>query len=127
MARKTTSGRYSRHKRSLTILTVPEKLKAAKLWENLSPAELIEHAIRRGEGVLGRDGQLIVDTRPHTGRSPKDKFFVKEPSSEAHIDWGDTNQAIDPARFDALFDKVQAYLSEREAYQLDCYVGADER
>jgi phosphoenolpyruvate carboxykinase (ATP) len=76
--------------------------------------------------VLGVDGQLIVDTRPHTGRSPKDKFFVKEPSSQEHIDWGDTNQAIEPAVFDALWERVAAYLSEREAYALDCYVGADE-
>src|SRR5271165_1457883 len=89
IARKTTGNLPTTLTRFLTILTVPEKLKAAKLWENLSPAELIEHAVRRGEGVLGRDGQLIVDTRPHTGRSPKDKFFVKEPSSDEHIDWGD--------------------------------------
>jgi phosphoenolpyruvate carboxykinase (ATP) len=110
----------------LTILTVPEKLKAAKLWENLTPADLIEHALRRGEGVLGSDGQLIVDTRPHTGRSPKDKFFVREPSSEGHIDWGDTNASIDEEKFDALFARVEAYLSERDVYSLDCYVGADE-
>jgi phosphoenolpyruvate carboxykinase (ATP) len=98
-----------------------------KLWENLSAPELIEHTVARGEGVIGADGQLIVDTRPHTGRSPKDKFFVREPSSEEHIDWSDANQAIDPQRFDALWDRVAAYLSEREAYALDCYVGADER
>jgi phosphoenolpyruvate carboxykinase (ATP) len=109
------------------LLTVPEKLKVVKLWENLSPPELIEHALKRGEGVLGADGQLIVDTRPHTGRSPKDKFFVKEPGSSRHIDWGDVNQAIDPAAFDVLWDRVAAYLSEREVYALDCYVGADER
>src|SRR5580698_7491199 len=109
------------------ILSIPEKLSAVKLWENLSVPQLIEHALANGEGVLGPNGQLIVDTRPHTGRSPKDKFFVKEPSSQEHIDWGDTNQPIDPARFDALFDRVQAYLSEREVYQLDCSVGADER
>ena len=113
--------------RGPAILTVPEKLKAATLWENLSASQLIEHAIRRGEGVLGRDGQFIVDTRPHTGRSPKDKFFVKEPSSEAHIDWGTTNQPIDPAVFDALWERVQAYLSERDVYSSDLYVGADER
>ncbi len=113
--------------RDQIILTVPEKLKAATLWENLTPPELIEHALRRGEGVLGKDGQFIVDTRPHTGRSPKDKAFVKEPSSESHIDWGDTNQPIDAAIFDNLWEKVQAYLSERDVYALDAYVGADER
>lgn len=110
-----------------TILTVPEKIKAACTYENLSAAELVEHALRRGEGVLGNDGQLIVDTRPHTGRSPKDKFFVREPSSEANIDWGETNRAIDPDVFDALWDRVQTYLENREIYSLDCYVGADER
>src|SRR5579875_3851816 len=73
-------------------VTVAKPIKAAELWENLSVPELIEHAVRRGEGVVGRDGQLIVDTRPHTGRSPKDKFFVREPESEGHIDWGETNQ-----------------------------------
>jgi phosphoenolpyruvate carboxykinase (ATP) len=108
-----------------TILTVPEKIKAVRVYENLSTAELVEHAVRRGEGVLGNDGQIIVDTRPHTGRSPKDKFFVKEPSSEAHIDWGETNRPISPERFEALWDRVCAYLNEREIYSLDCYVGAD--
>ncbi len=111
----------------LTILTVPEKLKVAKLWENLSVPELVEHAIRRGEAAVGPDGQVIVDTRPHTGRSPKDKFFVKEPSSQEYIDWSDSNQAIDATMFDVLWDRVSAYLCEREAYAIDCYVGADER
>lgn len=111
----------------VVILSLPEKLKVVKLWENLSGPTLIEHALARGEGVLGSNGQLIVDTRPHTGRSPKDKFFVREPSSEAHIDWSETNQAIDPERFDALWERVTAYLSEREVYALDCYAGADER
>jgi phosphoenolpyruvate carboxykinase (ATP) len=110
-----------------SLLTVPEKLRAANLWENLTPPQLIEHALKRGEGVLGHDGQFIVDTRPHTGRSPKDKAFVKEPSSERHIDWGDTNRPIDVSVFDALLDKVETYLSERDVYMLDAYVGADER
>jgi len=87
----------------------------------------VEHALRRGEGVLGADGQLIVDTRPHTGRSPKDKFFVREPESEGHIDWGETNQPFEAERFDALWDRVRAYLAEREVYAVDCYVGADPR
>jgi phosphoenolpyruvate carboxykinase (ATP) len=119
--------RFAPAERIVTILTVPEKIKVAKLWENLSVPDLIEHAIRRGEAVVGPEGQVIVDTRPHTGRSPKDKFFVREPSSEAHVDWGETNQAIAEGRFEALWERVGAYLSEREAYALNCYVGADER
>ncbi|MBV8155425.1 MAG: phosphoenolpyruvate carboxykinase (ATP) [Candidatus Eremiobacteraeota bacterium] len=110
-----------------TILTVPEKLKAVELLENLSVPELIERALRCDEAVVGPDGQVIVDTRPHTGRSPKDKFFVKESSSQEYIDWNDSNQAIEASAFDMLFDRVSAYLSEREVYALDCYVGADER
>src|SRR5579862_3685832 len=120
------TNRHSTVSEGCAIITVPAKLKVAKLWENLSVPELIEHAVRRGESVVGKDRQLIVDTRPHTGRSPKDKFFVKEPSSQEHIDWGDTNAPIDATKFDALWDRVLAYLSEREAYALDCYVGADE-
>ncbi|MEO6912592.1 MAG: phosphoenolpyruvate carboxykinase (ATP) [Candidatus Baltobacteraceae bacterium] len=109
------------------MLTVPKKIKAAELFENLSIAQLCEHAIRRGEGVLGYDGQFIVETGQHTGRSPSDKFFVKEPSSAEHIDWGKTNKPIDAAKFDALFERVSDYLAQREVYSLDCYVGADER
>ncbi len=90
-------------------------------------ASLYEHALRKGEGELGADGQFVVETGTHTGRSPKDKFFVREPGSETHIDWGDTNKAIEPATFDKLFDRVAAYLSEREIYALDTYVGADAR
>jgi len=93
----------------------------------LSTAELYEHALARAEGVLGADGQLIVETGQHTGRSPNDKFFVREPSSEAHIDWGKTNKAIEPHVFDALFERVGEYLAAREVYTLDCYIGADER
>jgi phosphoenolpyruvate carboxykinase (ATP) len=108
------------------VLTIPDPIKATKIYANLSPADLVEHALRRGEGVLGSDGQVIVDTRPHTGRSPKDKFFVTEPSSREHIDWGDTNAGIDPETFDRLFERVQAYLADRDVYSLDCFVGADQ-
>ena len=97
------------------------------VYRNLSVAELYEHALRRDEGVLGAAGQLVVDTGKHTGRSPKDKFFVKEPTSEARIGWGDTNRPIEPATFDALLAKVGTYLSQRDVYALDCYVGADPR
>ncbi len=100
---------------------------APAVHRNLSVASLYEHALRKGEGELGADGQFVVETGEHTGRSPKDKFFVREPGSETHIDWGDTNKAIDAATFDALVDRVSAFLSEREIYSLDTYVGADAR
>ncbi len=97
------------------------------VFRNLSVPELYEHALRRDEGVIAADGQFVVDTGKHTGRSPNDKFFVREPSSEKHIDWGKTNKPIDPARFDALLQRVGDYLGKRDIYVLDCYVGADPR
>jgi len=100
---------------------------ARAVHRDLSVATLYEHALRRGEGELGADGQFVVETGEHTGRSPKDKFFVREPSSEANIDWGDTNKATTPQIFDALFARVAAFLSQREIYTLDTYVGADRR
>ena len=97
------------------------------MHRNLSVAELYEHALRRGEGTLGRDGQFVVETGKHTGRSPNDKFFVRESGSAGHIDWGTTNKAIDGATFDALFARVEDYLAGKDIYSLDCFVGADER
>ncbi len=94
---------------------------------NLSVAALYEAALEREEGALGADGQLVVETGQHTGRSPKDKFFVKESSSEGQIDWGETNRPVDESVFDALFERVSAYLRGREVYVLDTYVGADPR
>jgi phosphoenolpyruvate carboxykinase (ATP) len=99
----------------------------AKVHRNLTIAELYEHALRRREGTLGLDGQLVVETGKHTGRSPNDKFFVREPGSATHIDWGSSNKPIDPAKFDALLARVCAYLDGKEIYSLDCHVGADPR
>ena len=87
----------------------------------------MEHAIRRAEGLLGPNGQIVVETGKHTGRSPKDKFFVKEPGSETHIDWGDMNRPIEPAKFDALLGRVTAWLDNAELFTQDVFVGADPR
>ena len=127
-------------RRTPIILTLPEKidqglrdhlaelgLGRATIHRNLSTAALYEQALRRDEGLLAAGGQLVVETGEHTGRSPKDKFFVREPGSEHHIDWGETNRPFDAARFDALFLRVAAYLAERDIYALDAYVGADSR
>ena len=61
---------------------------------NLSTAELYERAMRDGEGMIAAEGPLVVRTGTHTGRSPKDKFIVREPSSEANVWWGDVNHPI---------------------------------
>ena len=77
-------------------------LKPAKAvhW-NLSPAELVEQAVKRGEGQLTQDGPLLAITKPHTGRSPNDKYTVREASSEKDI-WWDKNNALSEAQFDQL-------------------------
>ncbi len=92
---------------------------------NLSPAALYEEAIRRGEGVAASGGPLVVRTGKHTGRSPQDKFFVREPGSERHIDWGAANKPFEAARFNALVARVDAYLRDREVFVLDAFAGAD--
>lgn len=117
---------HSRGSEKGDMLTTRD-ITAAKIHRNLQPAALYEASLGAGEGLLGADGQLVVVTSPHTGRSPNDRFFVREPSSESTIDWGATNKPIDAARFDALFDRVIAYVADKELYSLDCYVGADER
>ena len=96
----------------------------ATVHRNLAPALLYEHALGRAEGKLGAAGQLVVETGKHTGRSPKDKFFVREPGSETHIDWSN-NQSIDAKTFDALLARLGTYLTGKDVFSLDCYVGAD--
>src|SRR5215472_2080354 len=91
---------------------------------NLTAAELYERAVRDGEGKVAVDGPLVVITGQHTGRSPKDKYFVREPSSEANI-WWESNQAMDPVHFDALLESMQAYARGRNLYVQDLYGGAD--
>ncbi|HME80791.1 MAG TPA: phosphoenolpyruvate carboxykinase (ATP) [Candidatus Eremiobacteraceae bacterium] len=92
---------------------------------NLSAAALYEQAIRRGEGLTAAAGPIVVKTGKHTGRSPQDKFFVKEPSSDAHIDWGATNKPFDKDKFDALLGHVDAYLRDQSVFVTDAYAGAD--
>ena len=91
---------------------------------NLTAAELYERAVRNGEGKVAVDGPLVVNTGQHTGRSPKDKFFVREPSSKSHI-WWENNQAMEPVKFEALLDSMLAYARDKELYVQDLYGGAD--
>ena len=72
--------------------------------------ELVESAIRRSEGVLAEMGPFVAVTSPHTGRSPNDKFVVREPSSEADVDWGKVNQPITPEHYATLKAEVKQYL-----------------
>src|SRR3984893_2119372 len=94
-------------------------------WHNLSPAELYEHAIRNGEASLVASGALTAETGRHTGRSPKDKFFVEEPGSADKIWWFPGNQPIAPESFDRLLQKMVEYISEHQVYVQDLFACAD--
>jgi len=92
---------------------------------NLSPAALYEQALRRGEDSLAADGPLVARTGQHTGRSPNDKFVVKEPSSDGHVHWGSVNRPIDEEKFAALHRDMMAYLQDKELFALDAWAGTD--
>ncbi len=95
------------------------------VYWNLSVPALYDQALKRGEGTLSAGGPLCVLTGVHTGRSPNDKFFVREPGSEKNIDWGKTNKAMDPARFEGLLARMTAYAQRRDLFVRECYAGAD--
>jgi len=93
-------------------------------WQLHTP-QLYEQAVRRQEGFIAHLGPLVVRTGHHTGRAPKDRFIVSEPSSEKFIWWGDVNKQFSPDQFDALFHKMMAYFQGKNAFVQNCYAGAD--
>ncbi len=97
---------------------------SAAYW-NLNVAELVEETLIRGEGVLTDTGAIAVDTGEFTGRSPKDKFVVLDDKTKDTIWWGDVNFKFDSGKFDALYNRVCAYLSGKEVYVRDSYACAD--
>ncbi len=92
---------------------------------NLSSEALTEKALELGQGVLNDTGALSVSTGKFTGRSPKDKFTVKDAITEHSVDWGDINIPFEPAAFDKLYDDVCAYLKGKEVWVRDSYACAD--
>ncbi len=95
-----------------------------RVYRNLSVTQLIEHSIRRGEGVLSERGALVVDTGKYTGRSPKDRFIVRQKSIEDKIFWGKRNVPVEEKVFERLYGKVKEYLSDKPLYVFDGYVGS---
>ncbi|QYJ85999.1 phosphoenolpyruvate carboxykinase [Shewanella mesophila] len=93
--------------------------------KNPSTAQLIEFALARGEGELTANGALVAKTGERTGRSPNDRFIVKEASSENEIDWGSVNKSFEMEAFNALWDRVETYLLDKETFVSDLEVGAD--
>ncbi|MBA3449862.1 MAG: phosphoenolpyruvate carboxykinase (ATP) [Chloroflexia bacterium] len=94
-------------------------------YRNLTPPELIEHAIRRGEGELADSGALVVDTGVHSGRSPRDKFVVRHGTLAAEIWWGDVNQPLTPDAFALLHADIRDHLAAADRYLMDLSAGAD--
>src|SRR5205823_3668349 len=93
---------------------------------NLVSQELIEAAFRSRVGELADMGPFVAVTSPHTGRSPNDKFVVKEPQSEQDVDWGKVNQPISAEKYELLLSDVRKYLdSQKELFVEDLYCGAD--
>ena len=80
-----------------------------QIYRNLSIDELIDETVNNNEGIIGANGASIVDTGKYTGRSPKDKYIVDEPSSNDNIWWGPVNKKIDEAIFDELYEKIVEY------------------
>jgi phosphoenolpyruvate carboxykinase (ATP) len=96
----------------------------AAYW-NLSAARLVEQAIERREGHLSSGGSLVVRTGQFTGRSPEDKFIVKDEITDSTVQWGSVNQPMSEAQFDRLYARMQTFWHGRDVFVQDCLVGAD--
>jgi len=107
--------------------SIIRKLEAHKnVQQNLSVPELVEKITARKEGALSDTGAVTAKTGKYTGRSPKDKFIVKDETSESLIDWGAVNQSIEEKYFDNLYEKVINYLKEKdELFSFKGFAGAD--
>ena len=107
---------------SLSAQGLPEP---ASLFANLGSAPLVEHAVRNGEGLLAKDGPLVVETGKHTGRSAKDKYIVRDAETESTVWWGKTNIGMTPAHFAALKADFVAHLATKDKlYVADLFGGS---
>ena len=99
----------------------------SRVYWNLSTPALYEEAVRRREALISVEGPLVCRTGQHTGRSPNDKFIVREPSSEDKVWWSKVNRPIEAAQFDAVHQRMLNYCEGKELFVQDCYAGADPR
>jgi phosphoenolpyruvate carboxykinase (ATP) len=97
----------------------------AEIFWNLTTAPLVEQAVRRGEGLLAKDGPLVVRTGKHTGRSAQDRFIVRDSVSENAVWWGKTNKPMDPDAFERLYDDFLLALGDKDMlFAADLYGGS---
>ncbi|MFZ5433324.1 MAG: phosphoenolpyruvate carboxykinase (ATP), partial [Calditrichota bacterium] len=114
-------------------MTIPKSLEpqglknlAQVLWNPRTP-QLYEEIVRRQEGLIVHHGPIVVRTGHHTGRSPNDKFIVRESTSEKDIWWGKVNRPMTEQHFNMLFNHLRSFLQGRNIFVQDCYAGADPR
>ena len=107
---------------SLSDLGIETK---GKVFWNLSPAELVEHALLNEEGSLTAVGALMADTGEFTGRSPKDRFIVKDHETAHSVWWGDINIPLEEEKFDHLYEKMIRFIGDKNLYVREVYAGAD--
>jgi phosphoenolpyruvate carboxykinase (ATP) len=100
---------------------------APRIHRNDTAPRLYEETIRLGTGRIAHGGALNVDTTPYTGRSPKDKFVVRNAATEGKVAWGSVNQPFDAGKYLALHERVRAHLGSRELWIQDLRAGADPR
>lgn len=100
---------------------------ARSIARNLPPHRLIEESIRRREGRLAPGGSLVVSTGVHTGRSPQDKYVVRDRQTDPVVWWGDVNHPIQPEQFERLRRHVLAYMQDRDLFITEAVAGADAR
>jgi phosphoenolpyruvate carboxykinase (ATP) len=108
----------------VTLTTPPTAHIGGSIVANLPVAELYEHAIRAAEGTIAAEGPLVVHTGQHTGRSPKDKFVVREPWSQDKVWWGEVNHEISEEHYDRLRARLVEYVADKQLYAQDMYIGA---
>jgi phosphoenolpyruvate carboxykinase (ATP) len=94
---------------------------------DLSVDDLVGHALQRNEGVLAENQALLVKTGKRTGRSPKDRFIVRVPDTEASVDWGVINQPFSEDRFTTLWERTWAFIKQREHFVSHLQVGSEEQ
>src|SRR6266853_6204097 len=109
---------------TMHVSDVAELLSDGRTHFNLSPALLVEHSVRRNEAKLAANGALVGYTN-RTGRSPKDKFIVKDETTARTVAWGAVNAPMEPEKFDALYERVMEHLRGRELFVQDLFCGAD--